>query len=118
LMLFVGVPRSPRSWGDRISESFARADEPTVGRVLQIATALLLFGHGALEAITRKPVFVSHYASIGLPANVPPVLGYFEMAVAVAVMIVPTPALLVGIAIWKIATEALFPVTGAPMWEF
>jgi hypothetical protein len=118
LLLLVGVPGSVRSWGDRIADTFQRADNATVRRVLQLTTALLLFGHGALEAVTRKAIFASHYATIGLSGAVAPALGYFEMIVAVAVMIVPTPALLIGIALWKIATEALFPLAGAPIWEF
>jgi hypothetical protein len=40
-----------------------------------------------------------------------------EIIAGVVVLFVPNPALLVGIAIWKLATEALFPISGAPIWE-
>lgn len=116
LLLLVGRPASWRGWiraGDRIPSSPA-----TVARVLAWTTALLLFGHGALAAITGKPLFATHYAALGMPASVAPITGYAEMIVALVVLVIPHPALLVAIAIWKLATEALFPIAGSPVWEF
>lgn len=118
LLLFLGIPRRRDEWGDRFSASARRADVAIVGRVLQVTTALLLFGHGALEAIIRKPVFETHYAAIGLGPTVAPALGYLEMIGALMVLVAPTPALLIGIAVWKVVTEMLFPLSGAPIWEF
>ena len=40
------------------------------------------------------------------------------MAAALVVMALPSPGLLIAIAVWKIATEALFPIAGSPAWEF
>ena len=96
----------------------AKPRPATLARILQWATSLLLFGHGSLEAITRKAVFVNHYASIGLPATIAPYLGAAEILVAVIVLVYPSVALLVAIAVWKIATEALYPVSGTLIWEF
>jgi hypothetical protein len=95
-----------------------RSRPATIARILQVATSMLLFGHGALEAITGKAVFVNHYASIGLPASIAPYLGVMEMIVALVVLVYPSVALLVAIAVWKIATESLYPVSGTPIWEF
>jgi hypothetical protein len=118
LLLFLGIPSTTMAWGDRVNGEFRRIERQTVARILQVTTALLLFGHGALEAFTRKPVFALHYASVGLPSAIAPVLGYLEIALAVGVLVAPAPAMLVGIALWKIATEALYPLAGAPIWEF
>jgi hypothetical protein len=46
------------------------------------------------------------------------VIGTIEIAVAVAVLTRPSVALLAMVALWKIATESLFLVAGAPVWEF
>ena len=116
LLLLVGRPRGWRAWL-RAPEG-PPADRATIARVLQWTTALLLFGHGALAAVTRKPLFTTQYAALGLPAVIAPVIGYAEMLVSVLVVFLPSAWLFIGIAIWKVATEALFPIAGAPMWEF
>ena len=90
----------------------------TIARVLQWTTSLLLFGHGALAAVTGKALFAKHYATLGWPGTVVPIIGYAEMIVSVIVMVLPNPALLIVIAVWKIATESLFPLSGSPIWEF
>jgi hypothetical protein len=116
MLLMLGWPRSLRGWlrgGDGVP-----ADATTLWRVLQWTTAILLFGHGALAAITGKALFATHYAALGLPATIAPFIGSIEMVVAVAALFLPIPALFIAIAVWKIATEALFPLAGAPIWEF
>ena len=116
MLLLLGVPRTIRGWlsgADGIP-----ADAKTIAGVLRVTTALLLFGHGALQAITGKASFAAHYATLGLPSSIVPTLGSAEIIAAVAVVLMPNPAVLVGIAIWKLATEALFPISGAPIWEF
>jgi hypothetical protein len=93
-------------------------DRSLMGRVLLWSTATLLFAHGALQAITQKPLFATLYGAIGLTPPAQAVIGYFEMAAAIAVLLAPMPALLLAIAIWKIASESLFPLSGTPIWEF
>jgi hypothetical protein len=100
------------------AERRLKVDRALVGRVLLGSTATMLFAHGALQAITRKPLFATLYGAIDLPATVAPVLGVGEMAAAVLVVVAPMPALLIAIAVWKVATEALFPLSGTPIWEF
>jgi hypothetical protein len=96
----------------------ARIDRVRVGRVLLLSTATLLFAHGALQAITHKPVFASLYGVLALPASVAPAIGLMEMLAAVLVLAAPTPALLLAIVAWKVASEILFPLSGTPIWEF
>jgi hypothetical protein len=40
------------------------------------------------------------------------------MTAAILLAIAPVPALLIAVAAWKIASELLFPISGAPIWEF
>jgi hypothetical protein len=111
----------PHSWRELIGDTPARATSVTpyltLSRVLQWTTVLLLAGHGALGAIVGKPMLVSHYAAIGLPAMTVPMVGWFEIALALAVAIRPTVTLLVFVLVWKLATESLFLASGAPIWE-
>jgi hypothetical protein len=116
MLLSIGWPRTIRGWFSGVDGSVA--GPKTIAWILRLTTALLLFGHGALQAITGKAIFATHYAALGLPASTAQTLGSAEMIAAVLVLFVPNPALLVGIAIWKLATEALFPISGAPTWEF
>jgi hypothetical protein len=88
----------------------------TVCRVLTWTTALLLIGHGAL-GVTAKEVFTAHYGAIGLPVATTPIVGWFEIALALAVLARPTIGLLLFVAAWKLATESLFTASGAPIWE-
>jgi hypothetical protein len=115
MLLLLGWPRSRRGWfagGDG-----APATRPTLRRLLQWTTALLLFGHGALAAITGKALFATHYATLGLPASVAPVIGWAEIAMSALVLVSSAPALFIGVAVWKLMTESLFPLAGAPIWE-
>lgn len=91
----------------------------SVRLVLTASVVLLLVGHGALS-LAGKPAFVYNLASV-LPANaasVLPVLGWFELALAAAVGVRATVPLLLFVALWKVATEALFVSAGAPLWEW
>jgi hypothetical protein len=86
--------------------------------VLTWVTALLLAGHGALGAIQEKALLTGHYVVIGLPAEMVRLVGWFEMALAVAILRRPRAGLFAFVFCWKITTELLFPLTGAPIWEF
>jgi hypothetical protein len=116
MLLLIGWPTTARGWFTGFDGVVA--DARTIAWILRVTTALLLFGHGAPQAITGKAMFAAHYAALGLPATAVSTLGAAEVTAAVIVLFAPTPPLLVGIAIWKLATEALFPISGAPIWEF
>jgi len=40
------------------------------------------------------------------------------MALAFLLLARPHPSLLFAVALWKVATELLYPIAGAPIWEF
>jgi hypothetical protein len=91
----------------------------TVCWILRITTALLLVGHGALGLLVRKPMFASQYSLIGLHWScTEPLVGGIECALALAVLVKPARALLLGIVAWKLASEALCPLAGSPIWVF
>lgn len=119
LLLLTAMPRSLSGLTKLLDGPAPNDQRPgAVRRVLTWTTCLLLLGHGALGAITGTPTLAGHYAAVGLPGDTTAVIGWFEIALAVAVAARPTAALLVFVALWKLATESLFVVAGAPIWEF
>jgi hypothetical protein len=87
--------------------------------ILRLTTVLLLVGHGALNLIVRKHVFVVQYGMLGLHAPwVEPAVGALECLLAIAVLFWPAFELLLFVLVWKFATEALSPMAGSPIWVF
>jgi len=84
--------------------------------VLQLALATLLAGHAACALILQKPGLAQHYEIFGPanPAGVMLAVGWFEAALAMAVLVIRRPAVLVFAGVWKLATESLFLTSGAP----
>ena len=117
LLLIVGVPRTWRDWFRHAGAESASADLSVVMRTLIVSTALLMFGHGGL-AMQGKPLLLSHLGIAGLPPSALPVLGFLEMSAALLLLSWPSTPLFVLVVAWKLSTEALFPLSGAPIWEF
>ncbi len=111
---------SLKAWlGAGFHEPLKGARRQTVAWVLRLTTVLLLVGHGMLQLSVRKPMFCAQYAMLGLPgAAVEPYFGAVELALALAVLLRPTRGLLFGVLGWKLATEALCPMAGLPVWVF
>lgn len=86
---------------------------------LRLTTVTLLVGHAGLGLFSRKAGLEAHYAALGLEnaAMYVPLVGAFEFFLAAFVLFLPRPGLLIGVCIWKLATESLFLVAGAPIWE-
>lgn len=118
-LILAGWPR-PRSLRDLLLPITKPLSDPrTMQRVrvvLQWTTCSLLLGHGALGAL-GKPMLTGHYATIGLPPETTALVGWLEMALASAILVRPAVGLLLFVAAWKLATESLFLVAGAPIWE-
>jgi hypothetical protein len=127
-LVLAGVPRCRRDWFIPAWLSTMRPLTVDSARVLhgilRVTTCVLLLGHGALGALHNKPVLTAHYASIGLPdlavggLTLTRLVGGLELALAVAVLVAPLPSLLIGIGVWKMATEALFMTSGALPFEW
>ncbi|HUQ81644.1 MAG TPA: hypothetical protein VM076_10920 [Gemmatimonadaceae bacterium] len=118
LLLMFGWPRGVKAWLRQLTPDLTTADPAFIARILAWTTAMLLFGHGALSAFNAKPTLVSHYALVGLPPAALTMTGWAEIIAAVIIAIRPNATLLLGVVVWKMATEALYPVSGTPIWEF
>ena len=118
LMLLTAMPRRLSGLGQLLNEPSSDDRAAAMARqALKWTTVVLLLGHAAL-GIANKAMLTGHYAIIGLPADTTVVVGWFEVALAAAVAVRPFAGLLVFVAAWKVATEFLFVLAGAPIWEF
>jgi hypothetical protein len=119
LLLLTWAPRSLRGLGTRLDGPVTNDETiAVVANVLKWTTALLLVGHGTLGAVTGKAMLAAHYSTIGLAPGTAALVGWFEMGLAIVVVARPVAGLLLFVAAWKLATESLFVVAGAPAWEF
>jgi hypothetical protein len=119
LLLAMGAAggRKLREWFGPVSLGDAVRNDALVWRALSVSTALLLVGHGAL-AIAGKPLLLKHAALLGGGPTAVACTGAIEIGLAAAVLATPLPGILLFVCAWKIATELLFPISGAPVWEF
>ena len=112
----------PCSWRELLVRRDEAGHDPKrltlVRSILKWTTCALLFGHGALGAITGKAGLTTHYASIGLPPFAAALVGWLEIGLAAVIALRPAIALLVLAAAWKVSSESLWIVSGAPIWEF
>ena len=88
--------------------------------ILKISTGLLLVGHGGFAAVQSKEMLIRQYASIGIFLTRPALalIGWFEIILGLAVILRPLRSFLIFVFFWKIGTELLYPLSGAPFWEF
>jgi hypothetical protein len=114
---------TPRDWQSLVGPArFHSLSTQLLGRLrwaLALTVALLMCGHGALGVIGKQGL-VSNYASVFSPATaaaMTPDIGWLEIVAAIGVLIRPAPWVLLGMAVWKLATEALFVMAGASAWE-
>lgn len=101
----------------RIGSTFSASGLRAAWGACAWTTALLLAGHGWL-ALQAKPLLIRHFSIAGLDAGGVPVIGTLELMLALAVVLRPSKWLFITVAVWKLATESLFIVDGAPIWEF
>ena len=86
--------------------------------ILRITTSAVLIGHGALAAVTQKPLLQHNLDAVGLSFVPLTALGGFEIALGLAVLLDSAGWLLLFVVAWKIVTELFYPLSGAPVWEF
>lgn len=116
ILMVVGL-RAP--WFARLAENWPTITADARRRLawtLRITTATLLAGHAACGVILQKPALAHHYAVFS-PDHANDVMlwaGYVEFVLAALVLAAPWPLLLVTICGWKLATESLFLLSGAP----
>ncbi|MEI9934323.1 MAG: hypothetical protein WDM71_05610 [Ferruginibacter sp.] len=90
-----------------------QVDEKTFANIkvlLRAVVFLLLVGHGWLNLIGKKAL-LSEYTSLGFSNStaVAQAVGLFEIMVGLAVLVRPFRPLLIGLFIWKMASELFYP---------
>ncbi|HKQ18397.1 MAG TPA: hypothetical protein VJW75_01495 [Candidatus Eisenbacteria bacterium] len=117
-------PRTLREWVEPIAHGPVTAERLRLsGSILRIAIALALIGHAGLGVFQRKAGLLEMYAKVGLPSSVEGIplavaIGWFELALAAAVLIKPFRTLLVFVCVYKVMMGLLHPASGAYWWEF
>lgn len=125
LLLLQPWPRGWREWVNpmKLQGTIQPALLRASGLVLRVSIALLLIGHAGFGAFQHKAGLLNMYARAGLPVSMggvalAPAIGWFELALAAAVLIRPFRGLLIFACLYKIASELLYPITGSFWWEF
>jgi len=118
----LGIVGLRRPWFHRLGSNwseFLATARPRLDWILRFTTFVLLVGHAGLGFFSHKSGLAHHYAALGVtdPAGWVLAIGAIEFTLAALILTVPTPALLLAVCLWKIATEALFLISGAPIWE-
>jgi len=95
-------------------------DQKTLMQVkicLRIIVFLLLTGHGWLNLLEKKSL-IGQYTSLGFsnPAKVAQMIGIFEIAAAVSVLVKPIRPIIFSLFIWKSVTELFYPHYGLFEW--
>ena len=122
-LIYSGWAHSAREWFEPIRpRPMTRVVLGRLAIVLKWTTVGCLIGHGAYGALLHKAVLTRQYAAVGLTSwlgpEFAPALGWIEIALGLAISIRPLSYLLITAAVFKVATELLYPLTGAPVWEF
>ena len=82
----------------------------TAATCLRIVIFLLLTGHGWLNLVEKKGL-LGQYASLGFanPVQVAHIVGIFEIAAAISVLLKPIRPVLIALLVWKMGTELFYP---------
>lgn len=109
------ISRLPSPWPLMTEPDWRR-----VAWILRLTTAALLAGHAGFGLFMQKPILATHYSVIvgEHSAAILPWMGGLELLLALLVLLRPTPALLIGVLLYKVFSELLYPITGSPLWEF
>jgi len=89
-----------------------------------VTAAMLLIGHGGFGFAMQKPEWTGYFGLFGIDRttvvaySLTPVVGGFECALGLLVLVLPLPGVLLFAFIWKIGTELLRPLAGEACWEF
>jgi hypothetical protein len=117
--------RSLRAWfAEARPGVLERATGVRVHWALRIGTAALLVGHGGFGAFMNKEAWTGYFAEVGIGASTVQsahligLVGWFEIALGLAVLARPVRRLLLFVVLWKVGTEWLRPMAGEPVWEF
>jgi hypothetical protein len=127
LLFLHGLGTDRKSWFARLSTVPALPVEKARSLlwILRLIVALMLIGHGGFGPFMAKANLLQFYQAAGLSVfglsleTFRAGLGFFEIALGVAALVAVRPAFFIGICAWKLMTESLHLVAGAPLpcWE-
>jgi hypothetical protein len=88
---------------------------------LRFAAAMCMIGHGAF-GIIGKQIWLNYFAVFGighvLGAQLMPIMGTVDILMGISLLIYPTRAILLWLAIWGCVTALCRPISGEPFAEF
>lgn len=88
--------------------------------ILRVAVGLEFIGHGAFGVMTKE-AWVPYYELFGIPGSTAlglmPLTGAVDIALGLSVLLRPTRAALLYMAVWGLYTATLRPLTGEGGWE-
>lgn len=123
-LMMAGFPGALADWFTRVREFVLNRERAhRIAWVLRGSTAALLIGHGGFGAFMHKD-WHGYFDVLGIGAataaslSLTAAIGWFEIALGLAVLVRPAAWLLVFVLAWKIGTELLRPLAGEPFWEF
>lgn len=97
-----------------------RTTEQKLFFILRLAVAMCFIGHGAFGIIT-KPIWCNYFAVFGIGKSTAyqlmPVVGGFDIAAGILVLIHPLRIIPAWLVIWGIITASLRPLSGEPFAE-
>lgn len=87
---------------------------------LRFASAMCFFGHGAFGIIT-KPIWINYFAVFGIGQDMAyhlmPVVGVLDILMGISLLIYPTRAILLWLAVWGFVTALCRPLSGEHIGE-
>ncbi|MDQ6654811.1 MAG: hypothetical protein M3Y80_03230 [Verrucomicrobiota bacterium] len=128
LLLWYGFGRNPRGWFEALNQTTPTLSSRDARRLLWIVRliiALMLIGHGGFGAFMGKKNLLGFYQAAGFSFFELPLetlrtgIGIFEIGLGLTALFAAWPAFFGFIFAWKLGSELLYPVAGAPLacWE-
>jgi uncharacterized membrane protein YphA (DoxX/SURF4 family) len=114
VLLLLSTPAtSPRDWFRKISPVQIHDDRQRdlVITCMRVFSFLILCGHGWLNVIEKQGL-VDQYLRFGFanPSSTATIVGVFEIAAALIILVKPVRELVLILFLWKMAIELFYPV--------
>jgi hypothetical protein len=97
-----------------------RQETLQISWVLRVGAAMEFIGHGAL-GINRVAAWSSYFAVVGISRetslHLMPLVGAFDVAMALTVLFYPMRGVILYMAAWGLWTALLRPLAGESVWE-
>jgi hypothetical protein len=88
---------------------------------LRVAICLTFLGHGVFAMHTHA-AWVPYITGFGFSEQfavfIMPYIGYFDVVIALSIIIRPMRIVLIWCVIWAFLTALARPISGAPIWDF